>query len=91
MSASARKKKSFKNCTSSCTEGGHPSWGACVRAKRLNLNPNLADTGTQKAWDRELDSYESAVRQGVQPESTKQKSIDKAMRASEKSGVAYGS
>lgn len=86
MSASAKR---FKKCTSSCTEGGHPSWGACVRAKRLSLNPSLSDTGKQKAWDRELDSYESAIRQGVQPDSTKQASIDKAMRISEETGTAY--
>lgn len=49
----------------------------------MNLNPNLADTGRQKAWDRELDSYESAVRQGVQPDGTKQHQIDKAMQAAE--------
>lgn len=46
----------------------------------MNLNPNLSDTGVQKAWDRELDSYESAVRQGVQPDGTKQKLVDRAMR-----------
>jgi hypothetical protein len=34
----------------------------------------------QKAWDKELDSYESATRQGVHPEGTKQHHIDKAMK-----------
>ena len=62
-----------------------------MRAKRLNLNPNLSETNVQKDWDRELDSYRSARRQGVQPATTKQKDIDKAMRISEESGVAYGS
>lgn len=69
-----------KNCSSGCPTRDHKTWGECVRGKRLNLNPNLADTNVQKAWDKELDSYESAVRQGVQPDGTKQKLVDKAMR-----------
>lgn len=69
-----------KNCSSGCLTRDHKTWGECVRGKRMNLNPNLSDTGVQKAWDRELDSYESAVRQGVQPDGTKQKLVDKAMR-----------
>jgi hypothetical protein len=85
-----KRKRGYDNCASSCVEGGHPSWGACVRAKRLNLNPNLAGRSAQKAWDRELDSYESAVRQGVQPDSTRQDAIDRAMRESDRSGIAYG-
>lgn len=50
-----------------------------MRAKGLHLRPNLADT-TQKAWDRELDAYESAVRQGVNPDGTKLHQVEKAMR-----------
>lgn len=51
----------------------------------MNLNPNLSDTNVQKSWDKELDSYESAVRQGVQPDGTKQNLVDKAMREAEAS------
>lgn len=81
--------KSRKNCSSSCLTGGHKSWGECVRAKSIRLNPNLADTGKQKAWDKELDSYESARNQGVEPRGTSQKLIDEAMKTSEATGVAY--
>lgn len=72
-------------CSSGCPTRDHKTWGECVRGKRLNLNPNLADTNVQKAWDKELDSYESALRQGVQPDGTKQSKIDEAMRKAEAS------
>ena len=88
MSVSTRK-KSMKNCTSGCETGGHKSWGECLRSKGVGIQPNLMFTGVQKQWDRELDSYRSAVRQGVQPNGTKQHQIDAAMKASEVSGVAY--
>lgn len=83
------RKKSRKNCTSGCPSGGHANWGECMRSKALQLAPNLSDTQTQKQWDRELDSYESARRQGVEPRGTKQHLIDEAMRTSDATGVAY--
>jgi hypothetical protein len=42
------------------------------------------DYGTrQKAWDRELDSFESATRQGLSPAGTKQEHIDAAFKEAE--------
>lgn len=72
-----------KNCSSGCPTKDHKTWGECVRGKRLNLNPNLSDTGTQKAWDKELDAYESARRQGVEPEGTTTAKVNEAMRKAE--------
>ena len=40
-------------------------------------------------WDKELDSYYSAVRQGVEPVSTKQKDIDAALMLSNEAGKAF--
>lgn len=40
-------------------------------------------------WDKELDSYYSAVRQGVEPISTKQKDIDAALMLSNEAGKAF--
>jgi len=56
-----------------------------VRSKNLQLSPAVNDGyGTrQKAWDRELDNYESAVRQGLSPDGTKQSHIDKAFKEAE--------
>ena len=72
-------------CSSSCATKDHASWGECVRSKGLQLSPAVNDGyGTrQKAWDRELDNYESAVRQGLSPDGTKQSHIDKAFKEAE--------
>ena len=76
-------RKTGKNCSASCPTKDHLTFGECMRAKNLHLNPNLADTGRQKAWDKELDAYDSARRQGVEPEGTTMKEVDKAMRKAE--------
>lgn len=81
--------KSRKKCTAGCPVGGHQSWGECLRAKGVSINPNLMDTSKQKSWDRELDNYESARKQGIEPAGTSQKKIDEAMKLSDASGVAY--
>lgn len=47
------------------------------------------DATAQKAWDRELDMYQSAVRQGIQPETTKAAGIRAALDWSEKNGTPY--
>ena len=44
---------------------------------------------TAKQHDRELGSYYDAVRQGIEPVSTKQKDIDAAVRLSNDTGVAF--
>jgi hypothetical protein len=52
---------------------------------------------TRQGWDkdkenkdnRELDSYWSALKQGVEPVSTKQKDIDSAMKISNEVGKAF--
>lgn len=84
-------------CISACVTQDHLSWGACRRANGLRVaycrsatNPRN-DATAAKRWDSELASYESARRQGVQPDSTKSRDIEYAMRASDKMGVAYGS
>lgn len=47
------------------------------------------DATAQKRWDAELDLYSSAVKSGIQPESTKTGAIRAAMDWSEKTGKAY--
>ena len=70
------------NCSSSCLSQDHATWGECVRAKGLHVSPAVNDNYStrQRAWDSELNNYESAVRQGVHPEGTKQSKIDKALK-----------
>lgn len=85
----AGKFKKGSRCSSACVTREHRTFGECMRSKGLQLAPNLSDTNTQKAWDKELDSYESARRQGVEPRGTKQHQIDEAMKQSEATGVAF--
>ena len=42
-----------------------------------------------KQHDKELGSYYDAIRQGIEPVSTKQKDIDAAVRLSNDMGVAF--
>jgi hypothetical protein len=69
-------------CSSSCLTKDHKTWGECVRSKGLQLSPAVNDgySTRQRAWDRELNGYESAVKQGLQPEGTKQRHVDAAFR-----------
>lgn len=78
------------NCSSSCSTKDHETFGECMRAKNLHLAPNLSETNVQKAWDRELDTYEKAVAQGVQPRGTKEHLVKEAMAISDATGVAFG-
>jgi hypothetical protein len=83
-------------CSSNCITQDHKSWGECVRAKGLKIaycgsatNPGN-DLTAQKRWDKELDAYASARREGIQPETTKLRDIEKAVRLSDQTGEAYG-
>lgn len=53
-----------------------------MRAKSLNLSPAINDSyGTRQSnWDKDLDHYESAVSQGIQPEGTQRWQVDKALK-----------
>lgn len=68
-----------------CPTQDHRTFGECMRSKNLHLSPAVnGDYGTrQRAWDRELDNYESAVRQGLEPAGTKQHHVDAAIREAE--------
>lgn len=47
------------------------------------------DLTRQRAWDRELALYRDAVKQGVQPETTRTPGIEAALKWSESTGKAY--
>ena len=66
----------------------------CFGCKVMSLQINQVSLRvdgipTAKAHDKELESYYSAVRQGIEPISTKQKDIDAAVRASNDVGKAF--
>lgn len=78
------------SCSSNCTTKDHRTFGECLRAKNLQLNPNLFDTGASKAWDRELEDFRDAKSQGINPHGTTRAKIDEAVRISNETGVAFG-
>jgi hypothetical protein len=69
----------------------------CFGCKALSLQMNAGDAKaairdggmTQKQWDKELDAYKAARKQGIQPASTKMKDIKKAVDISNSVGKAY--
>lgn len=75
-------------CSSACrAPGTHATYGECMRAK--NVKTEKLDRTQQKKADKTLDNYAEARRYGVQPASTRAKDVELAVRASEKTGVAY--
>lgn len=85
----AGKLKKGARCSSACATRDHRTFGECLRAKNLNLNPNLANTNLQKAWDGELNAYRNAVAQGIQPAGTTMEKIRQAEEISQATGEAY--
>lgn len=77
------------NCSSSCPTQDHASYGACLRSKNLQLNPNLSDTATNKKWDATLQKYRDVRAQGIRPDGTSAAQIDRAEKMSESMGQAY--
>lgn len=73
------------SCSSACATQDHRTWGECVRSKGLQLSPAVNDSYAtrQRGWDRELDNYDSARRQGLNPAGTKQHHVDAALKEAE--------
>lgn len=82
-------------CKTSCETQDHKTYGDCLRSNMPMIAPSANPSKT--GWDmeqvkkdnKELDSYYSAVRQGIEPISTKQKDIDAAVRFSNETGKAF--
>jgi hypothetical protein len=73
------------SCASSCITRDHKSYGECLRAKSLQVSPSVNDAygSKQKKWDKDLDHYESAVRQGLHPTGTQRHQVDAAIKEAE--------
>lgn len=85
----------MSNCTSSCKTQDHASYGECIRSNMPMISGGAtpsrsgASLSAIKKDEKELSSYYSAIAQGVEPISTKQKDIDAALRLSNETGVAF--
>ena len=81
-------------CASGCeTPGAHASYGECMRAKMPRVaycnSANNQDYSRQKQWDRTLDAYRDARRQGIQPSGTSKEQVERAVAISNETGAAY--
>jgi hypothetical protein len=76
-------------CSSACpTPGLHESYGACLRAKSLQVADVTAHKYNQ-GQTKALNAYVDARRAGLQPETVFKKDTDKAWRITEKTGVPF--
>ena len=75
-------------CRSACTApGSHATLGECIRASGIRIGQ--VDATRQHKWDAELNAYQAARDQGIQPAGTKMFQVRAAVDASDKSGSAY--
>lgn len=85
-SRSARK---GKNCASACLTKDHKTFGECMRAKGLQVTPNLMGVTANKKGESELQAYRDARAQGIKPAGTTRAKVDEAVRISQSTGRAY--
>lgn len=80
-------------CTSGCPTQDCPSYAACLRGKGARVaycnSAGGRDYTAQKKWDRELNLYADARRQGIEPDGTKTPQIRAAIEKSDQTGEAY--
>jgi hypothetical protein len=81
--------KKGAHCSSACLTKDHKTFGECMRAKGLQLKPNLSDTSSTKKWDGELQAYRDARAQGIQPGGTTMAKVQEAVEISQRTGKAY--
>lgn len=80
-------------CRTGCPTGGHKSWGECARAANLRVaycGIGGGDATAQRRWDSELAAYRQARKEGMQPDGTTSRHVEKARRLSDEAGAAYG-
>lgn len=82
------------NCSRTCPTRDHATFGECMRSKRQMVSFARSAYGADKSrdnlWNRELDMYADARKQGIQPDGTGMAKIQFALDQSEKHGMAYG-
>lgn len=75
-------------CSSGCKTQDHASWGECVRAKRyLTCYPEAK--AYHKFNDGEVQHFRDAAEQGILPDTTRRKDVDRAIKISESTGKPY--
>lgn len=62
-----------------------------MRAKGLQVAPNIMGLQANKDGESELQAYRDARAQGIKPAGTRRHQIDEAVRISQETGKAYES
>lgn len=75
-----------EKCRTGCKEKSHASYAECLRSAAPQVGPMWTRS---KETHRDLNAYVEARRQGVQPDGTRSHQIERAMRISDATGVAY--
>lgn len=74
----------------------HPEYvEGCFGCKVSTLEMGVGDANSKVSmsttkWDAELKAYKDARAQGIQPDGTSMKAVQKAVEISNKTGKAYG-
>jgi len=74
----------------------HPEYvEGCFGCKISTLEMGVGDANSKVSmsttkWDAELKAYKDARAQGIQPDGTSMKQVQKAVDISQKTGKAYG-
>jgi hypothetical protein len=74
------------HCRSGCKTQDHDSYSDCLQAANFGFAGCFP---TRQHWDKEVNSYYDAVRQGIEPRSTRQPDIDAAVKLSNEAGKAF--
>jgi len=75
---------STSHCSSGCPTQDHETYGQCLKAKNLSpLWVGEINSTTQKQWQKDIDYYRAAKRQGLNPEGSTRAQVEKAFTAAE--------
>lgn len=79
-------KRASARCRTGCPTKNHRSYAECARSVSITTGEVYA---RDNSWNKELDAYDNAVASGINPAGTTMAEVDKAVRISEATGVAY--
>jgi len=76
------------SCSTGCRTKDHESFGACLRAKNLEVQPVEAHK-FNRSQEQEIKEYGKARRAGIQPASLSKADVDVAWKLTDKLGVPF--
>jgi len=75
-------------CSTGCRQQNHRTYGECLRAKNLEVQPVEAHK-FNRAQEQEIKEYGKARRAGIQPASLSKADVDVAWKLTDKLGVPF--